>query len=47
MAGIIVPEAIVLSVAGQDLAEGNHIVAVPKQYVGLLPIPLSKANLLP
>jgi len=36
MAGIIVPEAIVLSVAGQDLAEGNHIVAVHKQYVGVV-----------
>ena len=36
MAGIIVPDAIILSVAGYDLAESNHIIAVPKQYVGVI-----------
>lgn len=36
MAGVIVPDAIVLSVAGYDLSEDNHIIAVPKQYVGVI-----------
>lgn len=36
MAGIIVPDAIILSVAGYDLTESNHIIAVPKQYVGVI-----------
>ena len=35
-AGVIVPDAIILSVAGQDLGEDNHIIAVPKQYVGVV-----------
>lgn len=36
IAGLIVPDAIVLSVAGYDLSESNHIIAVPKDYVGVI-----------
>ncbi len=44
MAGIIVPDAILLSVAGYDITEGNHIIAVPKEYVGVIADSLVKGT---
>ncbi len=43
-ASVIVPDAIILSVAGFDLAENNHIVAVPKNYVGIIADSLVKGK---
>lgn len=43
-AGIIVPDAIILSVAGHDLGESNHIIAVPKNYVGVIADSLIKGT---